>query len=210
MSPELIRLELGPIGTNCWLVADGTGGPLAVIDPAGDAETVLGAIAGRAVAAIVLTHAHFDHLGAAEAVMEATGAGLAVHSLDAAAVSDPEANGGVMFGWPAEAPAPDRVLADGDVVRAGALSLEVMHTPGHTPGSICLFLAGDEPHLFSGDTLFAGSVGRTDFLGGDARALARSIARLAALPPATRVHPGHGPDTTLERESRANFFWPRG
>ena len=159
----------------------------------------------------MLTHGHFDHLGAATALLEATGAPLLVHSWDAAAVTSSAANGGMVFGFDSVAPPADRVLEDGDVVEAGALRLEVMHTPGHTPGSICLFAdVPGGPHLFSGDTLFAGSVGRTDFPGGDARAMRASIGRLALLPPATLVHPGHGPDTMISREARTNPFWPRG
>lgn len=208
-------LPLGALDTNCWLAADGVGGPLVVVDPAGDAAALLAAVGSRPVAEIVLTHGHFDHLGAATALVEATGARLSVHRLDAAAITDPWANGGLGFGFEYEAPEADRVLEDGDVVEAGALRLEVLHTPGHTPGSICLFAApadaGDVPHLFSGDTLFARSVGRTDFPGGDARALARSIReKLSVLPAETRVHPGHGPDTTIGYEARVNPFWPRG
>ncbi len=205
------RLVLGELETNCWLVEDGAGGPLLVIDPAGEPEVVLGAIGDRAVASIVLTHGHFDHLGAADAVAHAYDAPLAVHALDAARVVDAEANGGAAFGYAYTAAAPARLLADGDVVASGRLALRVLHTPGHTPGSICLFEPGtpDGPRLFCGDTLFAGSVGRTDLPGGDPRALRASIGRLASLPPETVAHPGHGPDTTLEREAHVNFFWPR-
>jgi hydroxyacylglutathione hydrolase len=204
------RLTLGELETNCWLVSDGEGGPLAVIDPAGEAERLLAAIGGRSVAVVVLTHGHFDHLGAATALLQATGAQLAVHAGDASAIVDPAANGGLAFGFDATAPEPDRVLEDGDVIAAGDLRFEVMHTPGHTPGSICLLARGvGETRLFSGDTLFAGSVGRTDFPGGDAHALRASIGRLAELPGSTRVHSGHGEDTTIEQESRVNFFWPR-
>ena len=207
---QVQRLVLGALETNCFVVGDDAGGPLVVIDPAGEPDAIIEAIAGRPVAHIVLTHGHFDHLGAATVVAAATGAPLSMHELDADCVDDPEANGGAAFGFFFTAPSPARRLLDGDRVTAGALSLEVIHTPGHTPGSMCL-LGSDElgPQLFSGDTLFAGSVGRTDFPGGDARALKASIGRLATLDPATLVHPGHGPDTTIERESRVNFYWPR-
>ena len=203
-------LTLGELDTNCWIASDGASGPLVVIDPAGEADVVIAALRGRSVAAVILTHGHFDHLGAASAVLAATGAPLLVHSADAASVTDAAANGGAVFGFDAVAPTPDRELADDDVIEAGALRLTVVHTPGHTPGSICLYAETDAgPHLFSGDTLFAGSVGRTDFPGGDPCAMRDSIGRLALLPPETLVHPGHGPDTTLAREARSNFFWPR-
>ena len=206
------RLVLGQLDTNCWLAADAEGGPLLVIDPAGDAAVLLDAIAGRSVSVVVLTHGHFDHLGAATAVCTATGAPLAVHRLDAAVVTDSWANGGGMFGFEHVGPAPDRLLEDGDTVQAGALTLGVLHTPGHTPGCICLYAADAlDPHLFSGDTLFRGSVGRSDLPGGDGRELSRSIERqLSVLPVATKVHPGHGPDTTIAYEARVNPFWPRG
>jgi hydroxyacylglutathione hydrolase len=203
-------LMLGELETNCWIVSDGAGGPLVVVDPAGEADVLIAALRGRPVAAAVLTHGHFDHLGAASALLAATGAPLLVHGDDAAAVTSAAANGGMVFGFDAVAPPPDRLLEDADVVESGALRLTVLHTPGHTPGSICLYSEGaDVPHLFSGDTLFAGSVGRTDLPGGDAGAMRDSIGRLALLPPETIVHPGHGPDTTIAREARSNFFWPR-
>lgn len=204
------RLVLGALETNCWLVSETVAGPLIVIDPAGDAEALLDEVSGRDVVAVVLTHGHFDHLGAATALVRATGAPLVVHEADAAAVTDAVRNGGAMFGLPAVGPAPDRVVRDGETITVGALALQVIHTPGHTPGSICLLASAPEPpQLFSGDTLFARGVGRTDLAGGDARALQRSIARLAGLDPVTEVHPGHGPDTTIALESRLNFFWPR-
>ncbi len=202
------RLVVGPIDTNCWIAGDRDGVPAVVIDPAGDAERILDALGDRPVEAVVLTHGHFDHVGAVRQVMEATGAPLAVHRLDADAASDPSRNLSGMFGERLSAPAPDIVLEDGDEVRAGDVSLRVLHTPGHTPGSICLYAPG---HLFSGDTLFAGSVGRTDLPGGDARALAESIReKLAGLPDDTEVHPGHGEPSTIAREKRRNVFWPRG
>jgi hydroxyacylglutathione hydrolase len=209
---EIVRKVLGPIETNCWIVGDELGGPVVVIDPAGDAEGILESVGRRALGAIVLTHCHFDHLGAVRELVEATGAPFAVHHLDAPFVTSAEASGAALFGFDTSAPAPTRELDDGETIEAGGLVLRVIHTPGHTPGGICLLASDDDgvDHLFSGDTLFAGSVGRTDFPRGDARELSRSIAeRLAPLAPSTKVHPGHGPDTTIGRESKINFFWPR-
>ena len=202
------RVVVGELESNCWVVGDDGKGPLVVIDPGADPERVLAVIAGRPVAAVVLTHGHFDHLGGASAVVADTGAPLFVHEADAARLEDPDLNGGAAFGYFVVAPGAARLLGDGDVVEAGDLRLDVIETPGHTAGSICLFSAASGD-LFCGDTLFRGSVGRTDFPGGDARALRASIAALAALPPSTLAHPGHGPDTTLAHEARANPFWPR-
>ena len=202
------RLVLGPLDTNCFIVADDDTGPLIVIDPAWDGDVVVDAIAGRPVAAIVLTHGHFDHIAAAADVVEATKAPLLVHVADEEKIATAAGSGAANFGLDVSAPPADRLLSDGDIVEAGALALAVMHTPGHTPGSICLY-AEAGAQLFSGDTLFAGSVGRTDFAGGDPRQMQRSIARLASLPDEVAVHPGHGPYTTIGRERRVNPFWPR-
>jgi len=204
------RVSVGPLETNCWIVSDDAGGPVVVIDPGDDLPAIEQAIGGREVATVVLTHGHFDHLGAAGELSVSFDAPLAVHEADAAGITTAEGTGGAFFGFHGHvAPEPDHRLADGDVVAAGLLRLRVLHTPGHSPGSISL-LAEGEGHVFSGDTVFAGSVGRTDFPGGDARALKASITSvLAALPAETKVHPGHGPDTTIGREQRVNPFFPR-
>jgi len=210
---NVTRLTLGPLETNCWIVSDDHGGPAVIVDPADDAPAILMALGDRAVAAIVLTHRHFDHIGAVREIMAQTHAPLFAHSMDAEALSTSLGTGGAPFGFEQTAPRPDRLLEDGDLVETGSLTLTVLHTPGHTPGGICLFAqddSGEPPQLFAGDTLFAGSVGRTDFEGGDARALSRSIAsKMAPLPENTLVHPGHGPDTTVGRERRLNPFFPR-
>ena len=200
------RLILGMLDTNCWLVDAGPNTPVIIVDPGDSAPEVLGECAGAPVAAIALTHGHFDHIGAVRELVGATGAPLLVHETDAASLLTPEGAGGAVFGMPFTAPPAERLLSEGDIVAAGSVRLEVLHTPGHTPGSICLLGDG---HLISGDTLFAGSVGRTDFPGGDMRAMQRSIARLASLADDVRVHPGHGPDTTIGRERRINPFFPR-
>ncbi len=204
---QVRRLVVGPLDTNCWVVSGEDGTPVLLIDPADDGATVLDALDGAVPEAVVLTHGHFDHLAAAGEVCAATGAPLLVHEADASFVTCPTGTGGALFGFDVTAPHPDRELRDGDIVTAGALAFEVIHTPGHTPGCICLYGHG---RLFSGDTLFAGSVGRSDFPRGDAYALRRSIAeRLAPLPDDTAVHPGHGPDTTIGRERAVNPFFPR-
>lgn len=208
-----VRLGVGPLDVNCWIVTDEAQGPAVIIDPGGDSDAIVESLGSNRVAAIVLTHGHFDHLGAVRPLMQATGAPLLVHANDAASITTPETNGGALFGFSESAPEATRVLEDGDEVVAGVLRFEVLHTPGHTPGGICLLARdpeGGAGHLFSGDTLFAGSVGRTDFPGGDARTLSRSIAeKIATLAPSTVVHPGHGPDTTIARELRRNPFFPR-
>lgn len=207
------RLVLGALDSNCWVITDDLGGPAIVLDPAADAQAILQAVGERDVAAIVLTHNHFDHIGAVRELMQATRAPLLVHAQDANGLSDPVTTCGAMFGFDDTTPPPDRLLHDEDIIEAGTLRLNVLHTPGHTAGGICLYgeeSTGAPPRLFSGDTLFASSVGRTDLPGGDSRALATSIAaKLAGLPAETIVHPGHGPDTTIGRERRLNPFFPR-
>jgi hydroxyacylglutathione hydrolase len=208
---RVTRLVLGPLETNCWVVGDDLDGPVVVIDPADKPQEVLEAVGPRSIEAIVLTHGHFDHLGAVAELVASSGAPLAMHAADAGSVTSEVSNGAALFGFELRAPAPTRLLADDEVFTAGEVEFRVLSTPGHTPGGICLLArdAAGKEHLFSGDTLFAGSVGRTDFPGGDARALARSIeVSLAPLAEDVLVHPGHGPDTTIGRESRVNFFWP--
>lgn len=206
------RVQVGPLETNCWVVGDEQGGPVFVIDPGDDGDRVLKAIGDRDVSAVVLTHGHFDHLGAVADVIARKPAPIAVHALDAEYITSAEGTGGSLFGFHGHvAPAAEIALKHDDVLVAGTMSLSVIHTPGHTPGCICLLAQdGDERALFSGDTLFAGGVGRTDFPRGSSRDLASSIAaRLAPLPHDLAVHPGHGPSTTIGREAKTNVFWPR-
>lgn len=208
------RITVGQLDANCFLVDDGQGGLAVVIDPGDDYWRIADGLGAAQVAAVVLTHGHFDHLGAAGRLVEEFGAPLMVHEDDAAFITDAAGTGGAMFGFTEHvAPHADRLLAASDTVEAGELVLHVLHTPGHTPGCICLYVQdphGGPAHLFSGDTLFAGSVGRTDFPRGDSAAMRESIStRLAPLPGDTIVHPGHGPDTTIGREARINPFWPR-
>lgn len=206
------RVQVGPLETNCWVVGDSSGGPVFVIDPGDDATRILAAVGDRDISAIVLTHGHFDHIGAVGELTANHPVPVAVHRLDADFITTAEGSGGALFGFHSHfAPPAGRLLDHGDVLIAGALSLTVIHTPGHTPGCVCLLATdGDDRALFSGDTLFSGGVGRTDFPRGSARDLASSIAReLAPLPAQLKVHPGHGPSTTIGKEAATNVFWPR-
>ena len=192
-------LMVGPLMTNCYLVTDGVRGQALVIDPGSDAEAILlrAEKLGLSIELVVNTHAHFDHIGANGAILTATGAKLALHSLDIPLLEA----GGLDFwgeGAAAEAPQVDLALEEGDVVGVGTLELKVLHTPGHTPGGISLLGKGA---VFSGDALFRGGVGRTDLPGGHWETLLVSIReKLFTLPDETLVYPGHGPATTIGRE----------
>lgn len=187
-------LVVGYLEANCYFLVCPATSEAVVIDPGGDADLINARIAenGWQVKYIINTHGHSDHTAGNAAVRAATGALVLLHAADTSRQS------------PADQETPDRTLADGESINWGHLSLRVIHTPGHTPGGICL-LAGDK--LFAGDTLFAGSVGRSDFPGGSHRDLISSIkSKLLVLPEATEVYPGHGPSTTIGDEKRYNPF----
>jgi hydroxyacylglutathione hydrolase len=201
-------LVLGPFQTNTYLLGCEATHEGIVIDPGFDAPDILAAIADAqlVIQAIVLTHGHVDHVSAVSEVKAATGAAVAIHQADQEVyAAAPQL--GQYFGLrtPAQ-PAPDRLLAEGDLVTFGKVALEVLHTPGHSPGGICLH-APAEQLLVSGDTLFCRGVGRTDLPGGSLSALMRSIRqKLYVLDGATQVLPGHGPETTLREEMFSNPF----
>ncbi len=197
--------SVGGLGTNCYIISDDSG-HAAIIDPGGDARRILSAVKDKNLTAdlILLTHAHFDHIMAVEELREATGAPVCVGTGDAPMLADAQFNLSAMV-YPTQTVAltADRLLVDGDMVSFGDASLTVLETPGHTRGSVCYL--GDGV-LFSGDTLFASCVGRTDLPGGDMTALRRSLARLAALDGDYTVYSGHGEETTLSFEKAANPY----
>jgi len=196
---ERISRVVGPAATNVHILADERSREAIAIDTA---IPSLGWIASELAARdwtlklIVTTHGHWDHFGDNTAVAAATGAEVAVHALDREALAHP-----VPLWAPFEIPPSVAAvdLAEGGEIRFGAIRLRVLHTPGHTPGSVCL-QSTDEGLLFSGDTLFAGAWGRVDLPGGSAEAIVGSLLRLAELEPITAVLPGHGPATTIGRE----------
>ncbi len=211
--PEIRAMELGAFQANCYLITCPETKETVVIDPGAEANQILKVIAEAKlkVVAIVNTHGHIDHVGADAKVREATGAPVLVHKDDVEMLKSP------MLSLAALLPkgeggrlAPDRELSDGDRIPFGRYVLEVRHSPGHSEGGICLLLRREpaQPDIcFTGDTLFAGSVGRTDFPGGDWDTLVASVRRVIyTLPDRTVLLPGHGPDTTVGTEKRSNPF----
>lgn len=182
-------LSVAPIGTCCYLLLPEDSDECLVIDPGGEAERIQKAADGRKIAAILLTHGHFDHIGAVRPLMEAGVPRLVMHPLDAPMLSDPELNAGLsLMNVRVTAPPPTDLVRDGESFSAAGLTLEVLHTPGHTPGSVCYRIGQD---LFTGDTLFHHGWGRTDFPGGDEKALFASLRMLMPLARTLTVHPGH-------------------
>ena len=199
---------VGPFAANCYLAACRRTGEAILLDPGGDTSRALGMRApdGYRVTRIFCTHGHVDHVAGAAEAKRLTGAPLEIHAADepwlAAVPAQAE-----MFGFePAEAPVADLRAEDGETIRVGDLEAKVLHTPGHSAGSSCLWFPAAGV-IFTGDTLFAGSVGRTDLPGGDFEALAASIrGKLLGLGDDVRFYPGHGPAGTIGDERRSNPF----
>jgi hydroxyacylglutathione hydrolase len=207
MTEEIFEHRVvGPLACNCYIVGDPATGHAVIIDPGGDAEHLAGTVRERSltITAIVATHAHFDHILAAQRLRELTGAPFHLHPGDRPLLDWFQDSGAIFGGLQLpDPPEVDSAINEGDRLTAGTTELEVIHTPGHSPGSVSLLGVA----LFSGDTLFAGSVGRYDLPGGDGGALMASIrSKLFDLPKDLRVYPGHGPPTTLGEERRTNPF----
>ena len=191
---QITSLMLGPLGTNCYIVSADSSSDAVVIDPGGNAERIQAALGGRRVVAVLLTHGHFDHTGALSAFADCP---IYIHRLDAPMLGDPHLSVADLVHDRQPRPAATGFVEEGTVLSLAGLDIHVLHTPGHTSGSVT-YRIGDA--LFTGDTMFQGSYGRTDFPGGSWEQEMNSIRKLLALPEDHPVYPGHGPQTTLAAE----------
>lgn len=207
--PRIESWVVGALQENCYLVTDPATGAAALVDPGAEGDRLVAAVRaaererGVRLEAVWLTHAHVDHVGALKEVTAAYDVPVHLHPLDRP-VFDLAGRAAAVYGLPWEdQPAPNAEFSDGQELALGDLRFTVLHTPGHAPGHVVIHGAGV---LLAGDLLFQGSIGRTDLPMADPRAMTRSLARVAALPPNTAVFPGHGPATAIGRELRANPF----
>ncbi len=201
-------LEIIPVGllaANCYIIGCEDTHEGVVIDPGENGEKILSKIEelGLNIKYIILTHGHFDHIGAVNEVKNNTNGLVAIHSLDKEMVEDEKRSGNNRRSVAIDSYNVD--LKDGDIITIGNLDLKIIHTPGHSPGGICIYT---EDTVFTGDTLFAGSIGRTDFYKGNMEELLFSIKnKLFTLPNDTKVYPGHGPSSTILEEKNTNPFF---
>ena len=198
-------LLVGPMGANCYILECEETRAAVVIDPGADADKILGTINEHdlRLKLIVNTHGHVDHIADNSELKQNTSAPLLIHSADADMLVNPQENLSFFMGTSISSPASDRLLADGETLEVGTFHLKVMHTPGHSPGSICLL---SDDCIFTGDLLFAGGIGRYDFPGSSYTALVDSLRKVMMLDDDLIVYPGHGPTTTIGDERRTNPF----
>ena len=201
---------VGPLTCNCTILGDEVTREAMVVDPGDNIPDILSRLQkhGLTLRQIVVTHAHIDHVGGAAQLRKLTGAPVVMNQQDLGLLGMMQMQAGWLGVPTPEVAPPDASAEDGLTVGLTTLPAQVLHTPGHTPGSICLLFHFNDQHLLlAGDTLFAGSIGRTDLPGGNGQQILRSLReRLLVLPDATRVLPGHGPETTIGEERQSNPF----
>ncbi|HYF82746.1 MAG TPA: MBL fold metallo-hydrolase [Clostridia bacterium] len=203
---EFKRLPLGVYQANCYILFDENTKETAVIDPGGDFPEIKSFIEENELKVnyIIITHGHGDHIGALRELKDYTNAVVCIHSEDNEMLKNSRMNYSAEMGYPRVEMSADKLLSDGDELILGGTKLSIIHTPGHSRGGICIYSEGS---LFSGDTLFACSIGRTDLEGGSMDGIIDSIkGKLLTLPEATAVYPGHGPSSTILTEKKRNPF----
>lgn len=205
----LEMLTLGSLYTNCYIAGCSKTREGLIIDPGFDRDTEAERVLTRVkqhhldVKYIVNTHGHPDHTAGNGLLKAATGAPIVIHELDAPKLTESSKNLSMLFGLRVTSPPADHTLKEGDIIQVGKVQLKVLHTPGHSKGSVSLL---GEDVVFTGDTLFAGSIGRYDFPDASYKEIMTSLKRLATLPDHLKVYPGHGPTSTIGREKRSNPF----
>jgi len=198
-------LVVGPLEENCFVIADTKTKEAMIIDPGDEPDRIMEIIKNNnlKVKYIVCTHAHFDHIGAVPDIKGKTGAKVVMHKNDLELYSSAK-DQAALWGYNLEPlPDPDMFVIEGDELIIGSLKFKVLHTPGHSPGGICLY---GEGIILTGDTVFAGSVGRTDFFGGSIEELKKSFKRIISLPSSLKIFPGHGESSTVEEEKEMESF----
>ena len=202
---HLESLVVGMLDTNCYILADTATRKAAIIDPGGEPERIIAKIRSGKYepVAIINTHGHMDHIEANAALKDAFALTVYLHRAEAEYMSKPALNASALIGLSVTVPPADVLVEENSVINVGSLELTILHTPGHTPGGICV---GVEDILFTGDTLFCGTVGRTDLPGGSEEEMHRSLKKLRSISPETRILPGHGPECELGREFEHNPY----
>ncbi|MBE6638681.1 MAG: MBL fold metallo-hydrolase [Ruminococcaceae bacterium] len=204
---QILTLPLGPLATNCYIVSVSDGAPAIVIDPGDEAQKILDMLKMHSLTleAVLLTHGHFDHFAALNTLIDATGCDFYISKPDSLMIRDASKNFSITFmGQDISTSAlAKQLVVDGDVLNLAGLEIAVMETPGHSLGSVCYRIGSA---MFSGDTLFQGSCGRTDGYGGSSKSMLRSLALIRSIEEDMHIYPGHGEDTTLELEKQYNMY----
>ncbi|MGB9892167.1 MBL fold metallo-hydrolase [Thermodesulfovibrio yellowstonii] len=204
---KIKKFEVGPLFVNCYIIYDERTKEAVVIDPGDEPDLILDFIKEENLNLkyILCTHGHFDHIGSVKELRDETGAKVVLHEKDIEIYRNSPQIAMQFFGIEIEPqPEPDILIKNGEILNTGNVQLTVIHTSGHSPGSVCFYTDG---YIFTGDTLFAGSVGRTDIIGGSMNELLNSLKKIASLPDETIVFPGHGPKTKIGIEKKTNPFY---